>query len=92
MTVDKSISRIEQGDVYRILHAPLMRQTVRHVGDSDKVEDVREQLYFHLQAAGCPQSPASPTVDESTPCEPFPWHTTEGEMFFQDGGDDDSYY
>jgi hypothetical protein len=74
-----------------------MRESHQHVGDNDNVANVRELLYFQLQAAGCPQSPPIPNPPLSNladrfDCTPFEWKVTDAEPFIQDGGDDNGYY
>ena len=93
--INTSISQLEQFNAHCLLHTNLMHQTVRHISNNDPITNVRELLYFQLQAGGCPSSPELPKcpltdLASHFDCTPFQWQVNE--PFIQDGGDNDGYY
>ena len=96
--MDASAERFEQAGAYRVLHPFLFRQSFRHVGDDETMDDVRNHLHCQLQAGGRPTLP-DPSDDDSSHAvddilawfDDVPMCDVHDEPFIQDGGDDDDY-
>ena len=97
--VNASIDWFEQARAYRLLHMHLMHQSLRHVGDNDRMADVHGLLHCQLQAGGRPSSPSvdNPQLPSDldnllAQFDDTPVHDHHAKPFIQDGGDDDGYY
>ena len=98
--VDTSTDRFEQAGAYRVLHPFLFCQALQHVGDDERMVDIRDHLHCQLQAGGRPSSPTPSSSGPSSPdladilarFDDTPMCAVHVEPFFQDGGDDDGYY